>query len=146
MIDRFEAFVSQITVCYKSIQRIKSYEMADLGLKGTHVMCLFFLNRHPEGLTAARLSVLCEEDKAAISRTLTELCERGYISTGEEHKRYRAAVTLTSAGREVAAAIDLKAEKWVSAIGEGLSDEERAAFYGALSTISANLRAKYSEK
>lgn len=146
MIDRFEAFVSQITVCYKSIQRIKSYEMADLCLKGTHVMCLFFLNRHPEGLTAARLSILCEEDKAAISRTLTELLEKGYISTGEEQKRYRAAVTLTAAGREVAAAIDVKAAKWVSAIGEGLSDDERASFYGALSTISANLRSKYSEK
>ena len=148
MIDRFESFVSNITVCYKSIQRIKSYEMSDLGLRGAHVMCLFFLNRHPEGLTASKLSVLCEEDKAAISRTLTDLSEKGYItadsSMGKSH--YRAAVTLTDTGRAIAAQIDLKAEKWVSAIGEGLTDGERQAFYSSLIKISANLKAKYTEK
>ena len=42
MLQRFEDFVTGITVCYKYIQRIKSAEMTEFGLKGTHVMCLFF--------------------------------------------------------------------------------------------------------
>ena len=78
MLQRFEDFVTGITVCYKYIQRIKSAEMTEFGLKGTHVMCLFFLHRHPEGLTAAQLCQLCAEDKAAISRSLAVLQEKGF--------------------------------------------------------------------
>ena len=53
--------------------------MTEFGLKGTHVMCLFFLHHTPEGLTAAQLCQLCAEDKAAISRTIATLKEKGYI-------------------------------------------------------------------
>ena len=47
MIQRFDAFVSGITACYKYIQRIKSMEMTEFGLKGTHVMCLYYLRQIP---------------------------------------------------------------------------------------------------
>ena len=47
MIQRFDAFVSGITSCYKYIQRIKSMEMTEFGLKGTHVMCLYYLRQTP---------------------------------------------------------------------------------------------------
>jgi hypothetical protein len=70
---RFQSFVTGITVCYKYIQRIKTLEMTEFGLKGAHVMCLFFLHQNPEGLMAAQLCQLCAEDKAAISRTLAVL-------------------------------------------------------------------------
>jgi hypothetical protein len=73
MIQRFDAFVSGITACYKYIQRIKSMEMTEFGLKGTHVMCLYYLRQNPAGLTASQLCGLCAEDKAAISRTVSEL-------------------------------------------------------------------------
>lgn len=138
MIDRFQSFVTGITECYKHIQRIKSAEMTELGLKGTHVMCLFFLHRHPEGLTAAQLCRLCAEDKAAISRTLATLQTRGYIATGE--KRYRAALSLTDEGTQVAEQLDGLIRQWVGVGGDGLTDEERAAFYRALERIADNLR------
>lgn len=51
MIQRFADFLTGITVCYKYIQRIKSAEMTELGLKGTHVACMFYLNHNPGGLT-----------------------------------------------------------------------------------------------
>ena len=76
MKDRFEAFVTGVTVCYKYIQRIKALEMTELGLKGTHVTCLFYLSNHPEGLTAAQLCQLCAEDKASVSRTVADLRSR----------------------------------------------------------------------
>ena len=56
MTERFETFVLSINQIYRCIQKIKSREMVELGLKGTHVMCLFQLGQHPEGLTAAELA------------------------------------------------------------------------------------------
>ena len=46
MLQRFQDFVTGITQCYRSIQKIKSTEMTEFGLKGTHVMCLFFLGQN----------------------------------------------------------------------------------------------------
>ena len=141
MIQRFDAFVSGITACYKYIQRIKSMEMTEFGLKGTHVMCLYYLRRNPAGLTAAQLCGLCAEDKAAISRTVSELRSRGYITTLSE-KAYRAMLTLTAAGQELARKFDHLIEGWVTAGGDGLTDEERTDFYKALSSIAENLRSR----
>ena len=141
MIQRFDAFVSGITSCYKYIQRIKSMEMTEFGLKGTHVMCLYYLRQNPAGLTASQLCGLCAEDKAAISRTVSELKSRGYITTLSE-KAYRAMLTLTAAGQEVARKFDRLIEGWVTAGGDGLTDEERSDFYKSLATIAENLRVR----
>lgn len=141
MIQRFQSFVTGITVCYKYIQRIKSAEMTEFGLKGTHVMCIFFLHHNPEGLTAAELCRLCAEDKAAISRTLDTLRSRGYIEPGE--KRYRARLRLSGAGLAVAEQVDGLIEQWVGSAGSGLSDADREAFYRALELISRNLRESF---
>lgn len=138
MIKRFEAFVTGITLCYKYIQKIKSAEMTELGLKGTHVMCIFFLSHNPEGLTAAQLCRLCAEDKAAVSRTVAELQREGYVAHGE--KRYRAALRLTEKGMEIAKRVDGLIEQWVAFGGAGLSDSDREAFYRALELISNNLK------
>jgi DNA-binding MarR family transcriptional regulator len=135
---RFQSFVTGITVCYKYIQRIKTLEMTEFGLKGTHVMCLFFLHQNPEGLTAAQLCQLCAEDKAAISRTLAVLQQEGYMES--PGKRYRATLQLTEKGRQVAHQVDVLIEQWVNAGGDGLSESERATFYRVLEHISGNLR------
>ncbi len=141
MIQRFDAFVSGITACYKYIQRIKSMEMTEFGLKGTHVMCLYYLRQNPGGLTASQLCGLCAEDKAAISRTVSELRSRGYVTSLGE-KAYRAMLTLTGAGHEVARKFDHLIESWVQSGGDGISAEERSDFYKSLSTIAENLRAR----
>ena len=141
MIQRFDAFVSGITSCYKYIQRIKSMEMTEFGLKGTHVMCLYYLRQNPEGLTASQLCGLCAEDKAAISRTVSELRSQGYV-TSLSKTAYRAMLTLTNAGNEIARKFDNLIESWVTIGGDGLSDGERSDFYKVLSTITDNLRSR----
>lgn len=149
MIKRFDQFVSGITVCYKYIQRIKAIEMTELepGLKGTHVMCIFYLNQNPGGLTAAQLCTLCQEDKAAVSRTVNELVERGFVTPADGGgKRYRAALVLTDSGRELAGKVEVIISRWVEAGGDGLSEEERNAFYYGLDVISANIKEKFTEK
>lgn len=146
MQDRFESFTRDITALYRLIQKIKHAEMTKLGLKGMHVMCLYFLYKNPEGLTASMLSEKCAEDKAAISRSIAILKEKGLAveSQNGETKKYRSIIKLTEAGREIAGK---EAEKIVNAViagGDGLTKEMRKSFYDSLSLISANLE-KYVE-
>ena len=147
MLSRFGAFVTGITACYKYIQRIKSLEMTELGLKGTHVMCLFYLHHHPEGLTAAQLCQLCGEDKAAISRTLGELeGKRCLYTDAAAGKKYRARLFLTPLGAEQARKIDGLIQSWVSLGGEGLSEEDRETFYRILGLIADNLKDRLNKE
>lgn len=141
MNQRFDAFVTGITLCYKYIQKIKAAEVTDFGLKGAHVMCMFHLNQHPEGLTASQLCSLCAEDKAAVSRTISALREEGYVHA-EGPKNYRSLLTLTEAGRLVAAKIGSVIEEWVSDCGSGMTDGERRDFYFGLNLIANNIRTK----
>ena len=142
MIKRFETFVTVITEIYRSIQRIKIQEMSDFGLKGTHVMCLFYLQKNPEGVTSAQLAKYCEEDKAAISRTLKELNENKLIIYHDlqGQRRYRSLITLTEKGNEITTAMNEKIEQIVEIGSKGFSEEERMIFYRVLLKISANLK------
>lgn len=141
MIQRFQHFLTGITVCYKYIQRIKNAEMTEFGLKGTHVACIFYLNHNLEGLTSAQLCSLCAEDKASISRTVDYLRRRGFIEP-RGSKTYRTPLRLTAEGRQVASRMDPIIEEWVGIGGVGLTNEQREAFYGTLALISDNLRSE----
>ncbi|MEA4969182.1 MAG: MarR family transcriptional regulator [Candidatus Pelethousia sp.] len=142
MEERFEAFVGLITQIYKSIQRIKGLEMTEQGLRGNHTMCLYNLGRHPDGLTCAQLTILCEEDKAAISRTLAELETQGYVrrEAPAGSGKYRAKLLLTEKGQAAARFIRQRAESIVGQGGEGLTDNQREILYASLSLISQNLQ------
>lgn len=139
MLQRFESFVTGITVCYKYLQRIKTAEMTEFGLKGTHVMCLFYLQHNPEGLTATQLSQMCAEDKAAISRALVIMQDKGLVYIPGE-KRYRAQIRLTEAGMDMARQLDETIRQWVGFVGDDLTDEDRATFYRVLELLGRNLR------
>ena len=70
---RFEDFVGLISGLYKEIQRIKTSEGARLGLKGSDIMCLYYLERSKDGLTGADLARMAGVTRAAVSRTLAHL-------------------------------------------------------------------------
>lgn len=142
MTQRFETFVTSITQIYRCIQKIKTFEMQPLGLKSIHVMCLFQLQQHPEGLTASQLTALCEEDKGAISRALSVLESKNLVVFGDhpgQSKRYRTRITLSEAGQDAAHRIDTRIEAAVEQGGRGLSEQSRAEFYRALQLIAENL-------
>ena len=149
MTQRFEIFTGAISQIYRCIQKLKAAEMTEMGLKGGHVSCLFQLNHHPEGLTAAELCALCDEDKAAVSRTVADLEERGLVACrSAAERRYRSPLTLTEAGREAAAQVDRRIRRIVDEAGQSLTDPQREEFYRALLLISANLQqlcGKYEE-
>ena len=81
MEDRFETFTVLIARISRSIRRLKAEEMERLGLKGPHVSCLYYLSLYDE-LTAAELCERCDEDKAAISRSIDYLEKNGYLTCG----------------------------------------------------------------
>ena len=141
MIQRFEDFVGTISNIHKNIQKIKKSRMKEFGLSGNHVMSLFYLAQNPEGLTASQLCRLISVDKAATSRTLSELVEKGYVyyPDAEGSKKYRASVMLTEKGVAVTEQIDKIICGVVEEIGSDLSEEERENMYHALNVISGNL-------
>lgn len=140
MIERFDLFTRYITRIYRDLQRIKNLEMVEYNLKGIHVMCLFHLNHTRKGLTVTGLGQACTEDKAAISRTVSDLVEKGLV-TVDSSKKYRAPIILTEKGLAIANQIDGMVCSAVLAGGAGLNDSERRTFYKALVTISDNLAA-----
>ncbi len=141
MDDSFEQLTSGVTRIYKSIQKIKRLHMDPIGLKGTHVMCIHYLYTHPEGLSGTELCAKCREDKAGISRILSDLeaSRMIYYHDAGNGKKYRAKAFLTEEGRAYGAKINTYIEHAVAAGGNGLDASDREVFYRVLFTIADNL-------
>ena len=140
MIDRFSQFCTSIASIQRSILKIERTEMAKYGLKGHHAQCLLTLALYPEGITAARLCELCEKDKAAISRIVSELEEAGLLHKQEKNGvRYRVPLVLTQTGQAAAGQVETVARAAVEQAGRGLEDDQRAVFYRVLGIIAENL-------
>lgn len=141
MVDRFEKLTTGVAQIYKNIQKIKKYRMNSFGLKGTHVMCIYYLDSAPEGMTASTLSRMCKEDKAGISRILAELEQHGFIryEGSPEKKKYRARAILTENGKRYAAKVNELILQTVMDAGQEITEKEREVFYRVLSIISGNL-------
>ncbi len=140
MVERFEEFNRNITEAYKCILKIKAIEMQKYGLRAANVMCLFFLGKHPEGLTPSQLCSLCGEDKAGISKSLAALKKSGYVSTEGMGRKYRMLYKITEEGQLVYRKLTDCIDGVVAKVGDGLTDAERATFYAALDTIVSNLQ------
>lgn len=142
LIKRFEDFVSTIASIHKNIQKIKKHKMKEFGLGGNHVMCLFYLAKNPNGLTGGQLAQQMKVDKAAASRALAELLEKGYVyyPDTEEQKKYRAIARLTIKGFAVTEQIDDIICDVVNQIGSGLSVEDRENMYRSLGVIEESMK------
>lgn len=146
MEERYETFTVLIARINRSIKRVKSAEMAEFQLKGPYVSCLYYLSL-TDGLTAAALCERCDEDKAAISRSLDDLEKSGYITCESgAGRRYRAPLHLTERGRAVCRGINQRIDRIVDTASQGLSEAERKSMYRALTLISENLEQMYSGK
>jgi len=143
MNEKFEAFTSAVTRAYKCIHKIKSREAEGLGLRGNHIMLMYYLGQNPDGLTGSQLCQLCNEDKAAISRTVVELTRMGYIASTESapRRKYRSRLILTDTGLEINKNLTDCIARAVSSASFGFDDNERQCFYKVFLTITDNLEA-----
>lgn len=140
MISKYEHFSLSVSCIHQDIQKIERTEMEKFGLKGPHAQTLLALYRHPEGITSARLCQICEKDKAAVSRSVAELEEKGMVSRKLLNgSPYRARLTLTEQGVTAAEAVAKKAQQAVEQAGAGLEDDKRQIFYQVLALIAGNL-------
>ena len=140
MRSKYEQFSASVLCLSRCIQKIQRTEMAKYGLKGAHAQCLITMGHYPEGVTVAQLSRISEKDKAAISRTLSELEKQGLVQKKKDgDNAYRAPVLLTEAGREASARVEQLAQMAVEQAGVGLTEERRAVFYETLELIAGNL-------
>ncbi|MBQ8894861.1 MAG: MarR family transcriptional regulator [Clostridia bacterium] len=139
MVSRYERFTASISGICRSIQKIETDEMKSFGLKGSHAQYLAAMDQHPEGLTASQLCTICEKDKAAVSRAVAELEEKGMIHK-ENGVYYRARLTLTPKGREISRQVCKKAETAVRLAETNISKEESHALFAMLDTIAEELR------
>lgn len=140
MEERYDRFTNAVTSIYQSIRRIKMMEMRQYGLKSGHVNCLHLLIEHPEGLTSKEITEISEMDKAAVSRYMALLQEKGFaLLYGDDSKKYRRRWKLTEEGRKAAEHIDRRIDRAVGAVGDSLSDHDREVLYSSLDEIVANL-------
>lgn len=139
MENRFETFTVLVNRISRNIRRIKLQEMADYGLRSTHISCLYYLYTS-DGLTATEMCERCEEDKATISRALEYLETNGYLTCeSQTAKRYRSPLLLTEKGRAAGQVIAGKINHVLEKISAEMTEEERLTFYRCLNRISDHL-------
>jgi len=140
MEERFKTFTVLIAKINRSIRKIKTEEMAEFNLKSPHVSCLYYLYKE-KSLTAKELCDICDEDKAAVSRSILYLEREGYIvCNSDAPKRYKSLLCLTEKGLEIGKVIAQKIDGILSMTGDGMTEEEMAVFYKCLGIINNNLQ------
>lgn len=140
MQDRFKTFTVLVDKLKRSIRKIKTEEMAEFDLKSPHVSCLYYLYRS-EPLTSKELSEICEEDKAAVSRSIEYLEENGYlVCASKSRKRYKTPLELTEKGIEVAKLITSKIDSILEKASEGVPEADKLIMYRSLELICDNLQ------
>ena len=139
--ERFENFVTQVTKAYKCIQKIKNFETERMGLKGHHVMCMYYLGKKPSGLTAAELCKLCNEDKAAVSRTVLDLTQKGFVVPvdHDSKRKYRSVIKLSQDGIDLNERLHSAIDLAVKRSSSECTQEEREIFYKVFFNIVDNL-------
>lgn len=143
--ERFKTFTVLMAKINRSIRKIKNEEMAEFGLKSPHVSCLYYLYKE-ESLTAKELSDICDEDKAAVSRSILALERLGYLSCeSESKKRYKAPLKLTEEGKAIAQRIANKIDSVLDFVSGAIAENERVGFYENLGSVCENLQ-KFCEK
>lgn len=141
MQGRYEQFSFIVSVINRHIQKIERDEMIKYGYKGAFAQYLMAMRHHPDGVTSAQLSELCDKDKAAVSRVVTEMIEKGLVVRRCANETlYRAKLTLTQEGCKIADFVAKRAIAAVAAVGNELSDEERRMFYSTLDFIASKLQ------
>ncbi len=140
MVSSFEQFLFSISCINRHVQRLEREEMVRHGYRGSFAQYLMALYHYEEGLTAAKLAALCDKDKAAISRAVSEMEEKGLVCRmrSAEHI-YRARICLTPQGKETAELLFVRAQVAVKEIGKELSREELKVICGALNRIATRL-------
>ena len=141
MVERFEQFSALISSAYRLVQKLERTEMEAYGLKGAFAQYLLIMSRCPQGITATQLCEACEKDKAAVSRVVAEMEDKGLVvREGEGEQSYRALLLLTDEGKRAAEFVSQRASIAVIKANEGIGEENRRIFYETLAQFNDNMQ------
>lgn len=141
MVERYEQLYFYVFGIYKCIQKIAKEEMEKHGLRGAYAQYLVAMSHFPDGVTSARLCEICDKDKAATSRFVAEMEDKGLITRESGNfSMYRARLTLTESGKSITESLLKKVNVAVEMAGRGLTDESRKILYSSLEIIKTNLK------
>lgn len=138
--DRFLRFSFAIDQIAKNLQKIKNEKLARFGLRSMHLMCLFQLDKNPDGLTGTELARRCQVDKAFVSRVTGDLCQAEYVSySNKDGSHYNNKFVLTDTGKIAMAQIRVILEDAVEQVTAGISADEFTQFYRILAQLDTGL-------
>ena len=137
--DRYTVLTILFSKIIRSMRRIKAEAMERFDLKGSHISCIYNLSKSPKGLTNKELCEVCNEDKAAISRSLSYLEENKYVTYNKTDKIYKTPITLTKKGKEIGNYLTNKINSIFVEASVDIAKEDLEAFYRGLLNISENL-------
>lgn len=96
---------------YRDFTGVADAILEDLGFGRAHHRALYFIGRHP-GISVTELLAILRITKQSLSRVLSELVEKGFVSQRSDHKdRRKRLLELTETGR---------------ALERGVSERQRA--------------------
>ena len=145
--ERFEKFALLIDGVQKNVQKFKNNIAPSLGVKSVHVLWIYELYIHPDGLTSAELAVKSNIDPSLISRELAALKRKGYITKEATpgKRNYNARITLTPEGKALGEIIYSQALTVQSLVNNGVSESELSLFYSVLERLHNNFQAYTKE-
>lgn len=140
--DRFERFLLLIEGTQKCIDKLKCEFAPIYRIKRVHILWLYRLGLHENGLTAAELAAKSMIDPSLVSREISSLIKDGYVeacTTSGGKRRYNSRIRLTPKGRQIAENIATLAMSARVHADVGISEEELNSFYSTLEKIYENL-------
>lgn len=142
MLSRFEQFAFIIAGIQREVQKIEREEMIKHGYRGAFAIYLAVLSHYDEGLTATEICEVCDKDKAAVSRIIAEMEDKGLVEREKNtDKIYRAKIFLTEKGKEIAEFVTKRAADVIRTVSDSIiAESERELLYKMLDGIYKNLR------
>lgn len=141
MIKRIEHFSTTVAGINRYIRKLARIEMAQGGYSSAYAQYLAVLYNYEEGLTAIQLSEMCDKDKAAISRAVASMTEKGLVYRARINNRsYGYRVCLTEEGIRMAELVCSRSQNIVDGVLEELSPEERELFHNTMARVADRLR------
>ena len=136
--ERFEEFSSLISSVHGNIQKLKARYTTQFGLKAVHVLWLYLLRTHPEGMSASELAAAAQSNRSLVSREIDELFDKGIVFTQENgsKRRYGWKLMLTDKGRELADIISAIAADIQKTVSRDISEEDLITFYQTLKVLA----------
>ena len=139
--ERFEEFSSLISGVHGNIQKLKTRYTTQLGLKAVHVLWIYLLRVHPEGMSASELAAAGQSSRSLVSREIDDLFSKGIIFTQDngDKRRYGWKLMLTDKGRQLADVISAVITDIQNTVSRDIPEEDLITFYRTLRTLADGL-------